>query len=49
VRYELGSYIPEDGILHSTAVKTSNLNFIEGVNAVTERHASVLIKLKLIG
>jgi hypothetical protein len=25
VRYELGFYIPEDGILHSTAVKTSNL------------------------
>jgi hypothetical protein len=25
VKYELGFYIPEDGILHITAVKTSNL------------------------
>jgi hypothetical protein len=27
VRYELGSYIPEDGILHSHRVKTSNLTW----------------------
>jgi hypothetical protein len=25
VRYELGFYIPEDGILHNHRVKTSNL------------------------
>jgi hypothetical protein len=25
MKYELGLYIPEDDILHSTAVKTSNL------------------------
>jgi hypothetical protein len=28
VKYEQGSYIPEDDILHSHAVKTSNLTFL---------------------
>jgi hypothetical protein len=29
VRYELGFYIPEDGVLHNHAVKTSNLTLPE--------------------
>jgi hypothetical protein len=29
VRYELGFYIPEDGILHSHAVKTPDLTTID--------------------
>jgi hypothetical protein len=27
VRYEMGFYIPEDDILHSHSVKTSNLTY----------------------
>jgi hypothetical protein len=51
VRYELGFYIPEDGILHSHAMKTSNVKFlfIHSLPQILGNHLNINISLKVDG